>query len=144
MHRRSLDSVYKSCAQNPSAVVLLIRSSHFCFGAYLSHPLIPSASWVGSPACYLFSSTLDVRLPYHGRRPPDSSGAASTPKAFFVDQEYVEIGNGDLFIDQTLSAGRSEIEGCYGVGLSIGSPESQCLLAGQPEFVIDELEVWSV
>lgn len=144
MHRRSLDAIYKSCAHSPSAVVILIRSSHFCFGAYLSHPLIPSSSWVGSPACFLFSSTLNTRLPYHGRRLSDQSSGSTAPKAFFVDHEYIEIGNGDLFIDQTLSAGKSEIEGCYGVGFSIGSPEARCFLAGQTEFIIDDLEVWSV
>jgi hypothetical protein len=85
-------------------------------------------------------------MPYHGRRPPDESAAArtSTPKAFFADHEYIEIGNGDLVVDQTLSTGRSEIEGCYGVGFGIGSAEAKCFLAGQPEFVIDDLEVWAI
>lgn len=100
---------------------------------------------MGSPACFLFSVSLDMRLPYHGRRSATSSEvSASTPKAFFADYEHVEIGNGDLVLDQSLTVGRSEIEGCYGVGFAIGGLEAQCFLAGQPEFLIDEVEVWSI
>ena len=111
----------------------------------MSHPLTPTSSWMGSPACFLFSSTFDIRLPYHGRRPPDSSAVGTaSPKAFFADHEYIEIGNGDLIIDQSLLSGTSEIEGCYGAGLAIGSREAKCFMAGRTEFIIDELELWSV
>jgi hypothetical protein len=100
---------------------------------------------MGSPACFLFSSTLDTRLPYHGRKPAGNVESNSTlPKAFFADQDHVEIGNGDLVIEQSLDYGYSEIENCYGVGLSSGSSEAKCFLAGSPQFEIDELEVWSV
>ena len=34
--------------------------SDFVFGAYLGHPL---GAWSGSPACFLFSSTLSLKLP---------------------------------------------------------------------------------
>ena len=53
------------------------------------------------------------------------------------------IGNGDLVIKEG-GLGTSGIENCYGVGLNFGSSESECLLAGQSEFPIDEVECWMI
>jgi hypothetical protein len=124
---------------------MVIKSGSYTFGAFLSHPLIPSGSWMGSPASFLFSITLDMRIPYHGRQPPQvGSGSITIPKAFFADREHIEIGNGDLFIEPNLTRARSEIEGCFGIGLTQSSREARGFLAGSSEFSVDELEVWSV
>ena len=40
--------------------------------------------------------------------------------------------------------GTSGIERCYGVGLNVNGPETTCLLAGRPQFAIDEVEVWTI
>jgi hypothetical protein len=124
--------------------VLLIKSGPFSFGAYLSHPLLPSGAWMGSPASFMFSVSLDTRIPYHGRVPPKNSTGATAPKAFFADRNHIEVGNGDLYLDQGLSQATSDLEGCYGIGFLPGSGESKCFLAGSPQFDVDELEVWSI
>lgn len=111
---------------------------------YLSHPIVPTSAWTGSPACFLFSVTLGLRFPYHGRTvTPDEN--VQYPLALYVDRNHVFVGNGDLVIDDTLTNGSSELENCYGLsGLEPGSKESQCMLAGSALFTIDTLELWAI
>ena len=121
-----------------------MQSEDFVFGAYLSHPLEYSGAWSGSPACFLFSSTLSLKLPYHGRHVSEAQAATGSPTAFCVDRERMIFGNGDLVIDKDLLGGSSYLEQCYGTGLTPGSTEANCLLAGRAEFPITNLEVWTV
>ena len=120
---------------------------------------MPSATWSGSPSCFLFSITFDLKLPYHAREllnDRDNNGSSnnndlttssyinSTPLAFYAQPDTFYIGNGDLCLENDLLNGSSEIENCYGCGLVIPSAESCCLLAGTPFFNIDVLEVFAV
>jgi hypothetical protein len=121
---------------------------------------MPSATWSGSPSCFLFSITFDLKLPYHARELlkdrennngsnnnndlTTSSYINSTPLAFYAQPDTFYIGNGDLCLEHDLLNGSSEIENCYGCGLVIPSVESCCLLAGTPFFTIDVLEVFAV
>ena len=124
-------------------MVIIIRSSLFKFGCYLNQAPLPSGAWAGSPACFLFSSSLDLKLPYHGRKPP-ARGKTDFPCAFLADMDHLEVGNGDLYVDASLCTGYSELEGCYGVGMAPSCEEVSCLLGGRPSFPIDSIELWSV
>jgi hypothetical protein len=55
----------------------VVRSGEFVFGTYLTHQIAPTCSWTGSPACYLFTTSLDLKLPYHGKLPADDGRAAA-------------------------------------------------------------------
>lgn len=149
-------------AQHEGPCLLILRAGSAVFGAYLSDPLYPihSASsdvldggWTGSPTCFLFSATLGVKIPYHGRSALSVSGHASHSQgqtsgvqhlAFCATREKLMIGDGDLQLDSTLRRGSSELEQSYGVGLAPGSVEAMCLLAGAPSFQVDHLEVWAI
>jgi len=132
-------------------------------GAYLSHHIIPSANWSGSPSCFLFSITLDMKLPYHAREllkhrdnlndssyggesgsNTTSSYVNTTPLAFYAQPDIFYVGNGDLCIENDLLNGSSEIENCYGCGLMTPCKEACCFLAGSPFFTIDVLEVFAI
>lgn len=129
----------------------IVRSGEFTFGFYVTHQIVPNCAWAGSPACFLFSITLDLKLPYHGKVPPisgsgsiDISPKPHEPTAFYAQSDYLFIGNGDLSIDQSLTNGSSELENSFGVGLGLNSVEAMCVLAGSPLFTIDDMEVWAV
>ena len=121
--------------------MLIIRSKNYKFGAYLSHPLTISRSWTGSPACFLFSLTVDLKFPYHGRVPPLNSGG---PLAFYADREALIFGNDDLRVNADLRYGSSRLEGCYGLGLAAKSLEASCILAGDENFEISQIEIWGL
>lgn len=112
------------------------------FGAYLSHSIVPSTQWAGSPSCFLFNLTQGIKLPYHARNAADVGG--DSPLAFLMQEDRMYIGYGDMSINADLLTGSSELENCYGLGMSQGTPETLCLLAGSPVFEIETLEVWDV
>mgnify|MGYP006199078489 CR=1 FL=1 len=128
--------------------MLVIKSGDFAFGAYLTHQLAATNAWTGSPSCFLFSSTLGLKLPYHARTASEAAQGApvspTSPLAYFVQADAIFIGNGDLSIDAELSSGSSELENFYGIGCTPRSPEALCMLAGTPVFNIDAVEVWSI
>lgn len=119
------------------------------FGAYLSHQILPSCAWTGSPSCFLFNLTLDVKLPYHARTAYGNvaegmTARGVTPLAFYVQSDTLYLGNGDLTLEDTLQRGSSELENTYGCGMPPHSPEALCMLAGSPLFDIDIVEVWAI
>ncbi len=85
-------------------------------------------------------------MAYHGHHhpAPDDPHALLVPAGFFADIERLDIGNGDLSINNELTHGASDIEGCYGIGLQFESKESKCLLAGSSIFDIADLELWAI
>ncbi len=143
--RRSLDALYASVAKLNKPVVLVVQSGSYTFGCYLSAPLVLTGRWCGSPASFLFSLTLDVKIPYHGERVPELDGPDSSHSyAFYADIDRLLVGNGDLVIDSSLREGSSDLEGCYGAGLEVGGVEAAHLLAGSVKFPIDDVEVWAL
>lgn len=123
----------------------MIRSGDYRFGAYLSHPPLPTSIWSGSPACFLFSLTLNLKIPFHARHVlGDISSSLEEPLAFLCEHNLLFIGNGDLSIDEGLTNGSSELENSYGLGFQPKSASSMCLLAGSPIFTIDDVEVWTI
>lgn len=141
--RFKLEELYTSSMMHPNPSLLLIQSGEFVFGAYLSHPLrVTGTGWAGSPACFVFSVTFDVKMPYHARNPPDGA-SLKRPVAFLAEREKLCVGNGDLVIHDG-GLGQSALENCYGMGLTFASSEAGCFLAGQKEFPIDELELWAI
>ena len=131
-----------SHSQERRPTLILVRSGDFTFGAYISHPLEYSGGWCGSPACFLFSTTLGIKLPYHGRNPPAAANGA--PVAVYVDKQKLVLGNYDVVLNKDLTSGTCALEQCYGVGLALGSTEAGCFLAGRSDFEIDDLELFSV
>ena len=146
LHKRGLDELYIRCAHSRTACVVAIKSGDFVFGAYLSHPLHLSGIWSGSPSSFIFSSTLGLKLAYHGRFPPEKhhENGNMGPASFFADLDQLLIGNGDIVIDNTVRYGKSNVEHCYGVGLDKDGIIAHVLLAGSTSFEIDVLEVWAI
>lgn len=122
---------------------MIIRSGDFRFGAYLSQPPLPTCVWSGSPACFIFSLTLDLKIPFHARHVLGGE-SLQEPMAMFVQPDHLFLGNGDLSLEGDLRQGSTELENCYGLGIEEKSPEAQCLLAGTPFFTIDDLEAWAI
>lgn len=112
-------------------------------GSYLSQAIIPVNAWAGSPSCFLFSCSLNLKVPYHARTAA-SLDECQGPFAFFAQSDYLFIGDGDLTIDEELKYGSSELENCYGLGLERSSREALCVMAGRPLFGIEHLELWSI
>lgn len=131
---------------------MVIQSGSFKFGAYLTQNLLPTSTWIGTPACFTFSLTLDLKFPYHGRNPPHRGGSRAVSTSggniitygYYVDSDHIEIGNGDIYIDENMMEVYSELEGCYGLGLQRNTPEVSLLLGGANNFAIDELEIWMI
>jgi hypothetical protein len=140
-NRRAIEELYLLCLQNKAGSVIVVRSGEFTFGAYLSHPLVYRGDWSGSPACFLYSLTLDARLPFCCKNPP---AGASESVAFLVEKGQLRIGNRDLVISKDLLSGSSEIEQCFGMGFPPASSEARTALAGASTFRIDDIEVWAV
>lgn len=72
------------------------------------------------------------------------SSNVSVPCSYYVDTDHIEIGNGDLYIDENMLQVYSELEGCYGVGLQRNMSEVTLLMGGSNCFNIDTLEVWMI
>ena len=123
---------------------MIIQSGDFIFGAYANQTLLPTDDkWTGSPSCFLFSITMDLKIPYHGRSPP-GKGQFDHPCAFFASYDKLTFGNGDIVLDSLLETGSSQLEQCFGLGISKTSHAATTLLAGVRDFAIDKLELWQV
>ena len=138
IHSRSLEEMYVRSMKHNGATFFIIRSGQFKFGGYLNQTINLSNGWTGSATCFLYSLTLDLKIPYQSKLKDDEM------KIFFGQWEKVSVGDGDLVLDQTLESGSSSIENSFGIGLKKSDYETQSLLAGSSQFTIDALEVWAV
>jgi hypothetical protein len=143
IHDRSLNELYSYAMLCDAGSLLLVRSGEYVFGAYLSHPIMDLGRWAGSPSCFMFSVTLDVKLSYHARVLPQGAPQNQTV-AFLPDENQLIVGNKDLVLDSALLEGSSEMENMFGIGLQQGGPEAKTLLAGSNRFQIDDVELWAV
>ena len=98
---------------------------------------------MGSPSCFIFSLTLDLKIPFHARQILGETNLQE-PMALFCHGDRIFIGNGDLSIDDKLMSGSSELENSYGLGMEAHSTEAMCLLAGSPVFPISDIELWTI
>ena len=140
------------------------------YGGFASDGWRADGAPFGGPRCFLFSLTLDLKIPFQGRRtdPDDAALAAAQQRA---DEQPPDAASGAREVldclrasedgglcfgarDLVLLAGgeaaargancSSSLEWSYSIGLRPDSPEAACLLAGQPTFALDALEVWRV
>lgn len=130
--------------QLSKALLILIQSGDLVFGVYLSHPIEYAGGWRGGPACFIFSATLGVKIPYQARILSEDMGDAQAPVAFLIDRKQFVIGNGDLILSPRLNSGSCSLEHAFGIGLTPGSTESMCFLAGMAEFDVSRVEVFAV
>jgi hypothetical protein len=73
--------------------VVLVRANGNVFGGYAADAWDFSGRFTGTPRCFLFSVTKDVRIPYHGRvKGPPQEGDDEAAKLHEQQQQY-EIDN---------------------------------------------------
>ena len=90
---------------------------------------------------------MGIKFSYHGRQGPDESQndvGVSRTAGFYADLDRLLIGSGDIILSFDLSSGASNLENCYGIGLSRDSTEAKVLLAGSDSFAIDAIEFWTI
>jgi len=120
----------------------------YLFGAYVTHRWRLDGERFGSPKCFLFSVTLDLKFPYHGRQKDTQTdtqpGMAPEHDCVRASSSLIQLGLRDLLISQDFDACSSELEYSYGVGLKPGSKEAASMLCGSSLFSIAQVEAWSV
>lgn len=128
----------------PSPTVFVARAGEFVFGAYVSETFKTDGAPFGSPRAFLFSLTLDLKLPYHGATALASALEGAKVKkhgSITATDAKISFGASDFVIDESLSTCASTLEGSFGVGLDDDAAAS--LLAGAATFAVDHLEIWS-
>ena len=91
---------------------------------------------------FLFSLTLDIKIPYHGRTTASPGG---DDKVQILGSDYMMFGpNGDLEIGEEFQVCRSNLEQSYGCGMKMGSASCLMLLAGCEQFEIDAMEIFEI
>ena len=149
MHERSIRTMQQSIGGVMGPTMIIIRSGEYIFGGYATDQWNFNNERCGNPKGFLFSVTLDVKIPYHGRQKDAKSGVISGGGGRRHDcqwsgPDFLSFGIKDLTLRGDFRMCSSEIEHSYSLGVEIGSMESRCLLAGSSVFVADEVEVWSV
>ena len=135
--------------------ILLIKANDRVFGGFANEPWMKFGENFGSSKCFLFSIDEDLKIPFIGRdslKPgPKWSEILNHqglhPPRFaslYADPNTIKFGTSDLVLSNGFKEGSSELEHCYGIGLPMGSNESQTLLAGASRFVCDAVELWGI
>ena len=154
-HERSLFNLQQIANDMLGPSVLIVRSGEYIFGGYASDPWRFDEVRFGNPKCFLFSITLDTKIPYHGRnrdldqlsRPLgkemyQNNKSHSRYDCLIGGETFMGFGIKDFMIRSDFKKCSSELEASYGFGLS--DEESKCFLAGSEVFTIDELEFWQI
>lgn len=141
------------------STVVVVRANGRVFGGFCDDPWDVSGANLGSSRCFLFSSALDIKIPFQGRKtlpPPtqqqqsddmsDDEDNQDAPQfsACRCDNKTMQFGVGDLVLTGNLSACSSQLENTFCLGVKPGSDEANTLLAGSSVFKVDELELWAV
>lgn len=79
---------------NSNSSLFIAKAGDFCFGAYASDPWRCDGDLFGSPMAFLFSLTLDVKVPYHGAIPPQNT--IKRHACIRATNDYISFGDGDL------------------------------------------------
>mmetsp|Transcript_23867 Transcript_23867/g.47489 ORF Transcript_23867/g.47489 Transcript_23867/m.47489 type:complete len:776 (+) Transcript_23867:107-2434(+) len=140
--------------------VFIFKSGDYTFGAYATTPWktgMESNDYFGGPKCFLFSLTLDLKIPFVGKSiDVESIEAAQRAgydgpihhlvhhEALLIGQDFIAFGKDDLVIGGDFKDCTSSLEMSYGVGLNTKKGEEKTLLAGSSKFTIDAMEVFEV
>lgn len=81
-------------SNSTAAALFIAKVGDFCFGAYASDPWRSDGDLFGSPMAFLFSLTLDVKVPYHGATPPQNT--TKRHACIRATHECISFGDGDL------------------------------------------------
>lgn len=83
--------------------IMLCRSGNYVFGAHISNPWRTDAVRFGNPKCFLFSVTLDVKFPYHGRQKDSRSQMYTSDgpqhDCVLVAPNFLQFGLKDLIME---------------------------------------------
>ncbi len=148
MHERSIRVLQQSVMNVLSPTMVIIRSGEYIFGGYATDQWKFDGSRGGNPKGFLFSVTLDMKIPYHGRQKDSQSGVMGGSSGHRHDcmwsgADFMSFGIKDLCLRGDFRMCTSEVEYSYSVGVDLGSIEAKSHLPGSNVFVADEIEVWS-
>ena len=143
--------------------LFLCKSGEFIFGGYAGAEWLYDDTPHGSPQSFLFSVTLDLKIPYVGRdrnlemeKRHEEEGMNFTHEAMQAGDDYMMFGkdHGDFVLSGVYEREDGEsggledcqacMEGSFGIGLKKDSRAAKCLLAGSETFVVDSLEVYEI
>jgi hypothetical protein len=149
MHDRNIKALEKTMLNVMSPSMVIVRSGEYVFGGYATDQWKFDGSRGGNPKGFIFSITLDCKIPYHGRQKDSQSGikGGSTGRkhvAMWSGPDFMSFGIKDLCLRGDFRMCSSELEHSYSIGMGMGSTEAKSFLAGSSIFVADEIEVWSV
>ncbi|GMI06883.1 hypothetical protein TrRE_jg4655 [Triparma retinervis] len=149
MHERSIKALQRSVLNVMAPTMVVIRSGEYIFGGYATDPWRFDGGRGGNPKGFLFSITLDCKIPYQGRQKDSQSGVLGGTSGrrhdcMWSGPDFMGFGIKDLCLRGDFRMCSSEIEHSYSVGCEVKSQEAKCFLAGSPIFVADEIEVWSI
>lgn len=124
---------------------MLLRSGPHVFGGATTCNFLFESEYSGTNRCFLFSVDHDMYIPFSDR----VHVADTTVPALYSDIACTKLrfgGGVDLQLEAAAAAkplsGRSTLEFSYGLGMSADLAE--VLLAGKPEFKVDEIEIWQI
>ena len=88
--------------------VIVMKSGEFVFGAYITTQWRHDGVRFGNPKCFMFSSTLDLKFPYHGRQKDGKSqlyGMRNTVQhdCMMCTPQIMQLGLNDLCIQEDLA-----------------------------------------
>jgi len=149
LHERSIRTLQTNVRNVMSPTMVVVRSGEYVFGGYATDPWQFDGNRAGNPKGFIFSLTLDVKIPYHGRQKDGQSSVMGSNSGRSHDcmwsgPDFLSFGIKDLVLRGDFRVCSSEIEHSYSIGCDIGSLEARSFLAGSSVFVADEIEVWSV
>ena len=68
MHDRNIKALVKTMLNVMSPSMVIVRSGEYVFGGYATDQWKFDGSRGGNPKGFIFSITLDCKIPYHGRQ----------------------------------------------------------------------------
>ena len=147
-----VEMIQEAVKEIRSPTVFILKSGDYIFGGYASSPWEMTDEPFGTPRCFLFSLTLDLKIPYTGRARDLEAEAAAQAEGLQVPHEalmagegYIQFGAyGDLCFLGDMSECTSCLEQDYGLGLPAEGKEAKTLLAGSTTFAIDSIEIYEI
>ena len=140
--------------------VVLIKANGRVFGGYANEPWRSDGTTFGNSKCFLFSISLDIKIPFHGRntlaptvKPENnddeeesvmSQQKLPTYATLKSDEKSFQFGVYDLVISNDFKTCSSNLEYTFGCGLQREGSDAKTLLAGSESFQIEEIELWGV